>query len=94
MIDVDGAVVGYVAYEMQADGSGYIDYLAVDETLRGRGLGRALVSTATADLVTSGATHAHLTVREANAAARALYASLDYEEERIAIPYRRGFTLP
>lgn len=87
-------VVGYVAYEVQPDGSGYIDYLAVDEGLRGRGLGRALVGTATADLVERGVTYAHLTVREANASARALYSSLDYDEERIAIPYRLGFTLP
>ena len=94
VIEEGGRVVGYVAYEMQADGSGYIDYLAVEEELRGGGLGRALVSTATADLVDRGATHAHLTVREANASARALYASLGYDEERIAIPYRRGFTLP
>ncbi len=94
VIEDDGCVVGYVAYEMQPDGSGYIDYLAVDERLRGRGLGRALVSTATADLVTSGVDHVHLTVREANGAARALYASLGFEEERIAVPYRRGFSLP
>ena len=94
VIEDEGSVVGYVAYEMQPDGSGYIDYLAVDESLRSRGLGRALVSTATADLVQRGATYAHLTVREANGAARALYASLGFEEERIAIPYRKGFTLP
>ena len=94
VIEEAGRVVGYVAYEMQPDGSGYIDYLAVDEQLRGRGLGRGLVSTATADLVDRGVTYAHLTVREANASARALYSSLAYDEERIAIPYRRGFTLP
>lgn len=91
--DADG-VHGYVAYEMQADGSGYIDFLAVDERRRGGGLGRALVSAATADLVDRGATNVHLTVREANQPARALYASLDFVEERIAIPYRRGFSLP
>ena len=94
VIEDDGRVVGYVAYELQADGSGYIDYLAVDEQLRSRGLGRALVSTATADLVERGVTYAHLTVRAANGAARALYASLGFVEERIAIPYRKGFTLP
>lgn len=94
VIEDEGTVVGYVAYETQPDGSGYIDYLAVDESLRSRGLGRSLVSTATADLVERGVTYAHLTVREANGAARALYASLGFEEERIAIPYRRGFTLP
>jgi ribosomal protein S18 acetylase RimI-like enzyme len=39
------------------------------------------------------ATHAHLTVRSANDAARRLYASLGFTEERVLVPMRRGFTL-
>ncbi len=93
VIEVDDTVVGYVAFEMQSDGSGYVDYLAVDEDLRGGGLGAALVDQACRDMFAAGATYAHLTVREDNVAARALYAKLGFAEERLARPYRVGFYL-
>ena len=93
VIEVDGVVVGYVAFEMQSDGSGYIDYLAVDEGQRGHGFGGALVDYACKQMFEAGVTHAHLTVREDNAAARALYARLGFIEERLVRPYRRGFSL-
>lgn len=93
VIEVDGAVVGYVAYERQSDGSGYIDYLAVDEAWRGRGLGRALVEHACQQMFADGVSRAHLTVRQDNAAARALYRHVGFVEERLARPYRIGFRL-
>lgn len=89
-----GACIGYVAVEHQADGSVYVDYLGVDAARRGRGVGRRLVAHAVAQAFAAGASGAHLTAREANAAARALYASLGFAEERVLQPYRRGFTLP
>lgn len=94
IIEIDDGVVGYVAFELQSDGSGYIDYLAVDEGQRGAGLGGALVDQACHDMFADGAVYAHLTVREDNAAARALYARLGFAEERLARPYRLGFYLP
>ena len=94
VIEIDGAVAGYVAYEVQSDNTGYIDFLAVDPAVRSHGLGGALVDHACVDLFGRGVRHAHLTVREANAAARALYARLGFVEERVVRPYRRGFTLP
>ncbi|MGI9607089.1 MAG: GNAT family N-acetyltransferase [Acidimicrobiales bacterium] len=93
VIDDGDGVIGYVAYELQSDGSGYIDFLAVVADHRGDGHGRALVASAVGDLIDRGATSAHLTVRETNEAARALYASLAFVEERIARPYRKGFSL-
>jgi hypothetical protein len=39
------------------------------------------------------ATHAHLTVRLGNVAARRLCGSLGFTEERVLVPMRRGFTL-
>lgn len=93
VIEVDGAVGGYVAYEMQSDGSGYIDYLAVDQALRGHGLGGALVDHACREMFDTGATFIHLTVREDNPSARALYARVGFDEERLARPFRRGFKL-
>jgi ribosomal protein S18 acetylase RimI-like enzyme len=87
------AVGGYIAYELHADGSGYIDFLAVDPELRNAGLGAALVDTACALMFDGGVGHVHLTVREDNAAARALYAGLGFVEDRLARPFRRGFHL-
>lgn len=89
---LDGEVVGYVATEMAHDESLYIDYLGVSDAGRGRGIGRALVATsirARADQ----ATHAHLTVRTSNTAARRLYTSLGFVEDLVIIPHRIGFTL-
>lgn len=86
-------VIGYVAAEMQSDGSGYIDYLGVHADHRGRGVGRALVRAVTDHLFELGATSVNLTVRESNAAARALYESLGFIEERVIRPYRKGFSL-
>lgn len=93
VIDISGRLAGYVAYEVQSDNSGYIDYLAVDREHQGAGLGRALVSHACVDLFDRGVTNVHLSVREGNAAARALYGRIGFIEERTAVPFRKGFTL-
>ncbi len=93
VVELESDVRGYVAVEMHSDGSGYIDFVAVDELARGRGLGRELVRYACADLFGRGATFVHLTVRESNRAARSLYASLAFVETRLARPFRMGFTL-
>ena len=88
----DDHVLGYVAAESQNDGSFYIDYLGVAPEHRQRGIGRDLVAAAL-HLAPADRTHAHLTVREGNTGARALYASLDFTEERVLTPYRKGFLL-
>jgi ribosomal protein S18 acetylase RimI-like enzyme len=88
----DGRVVGYVATELQNDGSLYIDFLGVTDRLRGRGVGRALIAAAMRRHVGRADT-AHLTVREHNAAAQALYASLGFVAELVFIPFRRGFSV-
>lgn len=92
--EIDGAVVGYVALEEQADGSGYVDFLGVDEAHRGAGIGGGLVAAGVAALRERGCGRIHLTVREANTAARALYARLGFVEEATLVPLRKGFTLP
>lgn len=89
---LDGVVVGYVATEMEHDGSLYIDFLGVSDACRGQGIGRALVATAIRARADD-ATHAHLTVRESNATARRLYASLGFVEDLVIIPHRIGFTI-
>jgi ribosomal protein S18 acetylase RimI-like enzyme len=88
-----GRVVGYVAAERQPDGSGYIDFLAVDDAARGRGVGAVLVARACGvlhDRFTC--TTVHLTVREDRTAARRLYARLGFVEDRLIRPWRRGFS--
>jgi ribosomal protein S18 acetylase RimI-like enzyme len=92
--EVAGTIVGYVAVERQEDGSGYIDYLGVDETQRRRGFGAELVRAGVAALARIDARPVNLTVREDSAGARELYRSLGFDEERVARPYRRGFSIP
>jgi ribosomal-protein-alanine N-acetyltransferase len=93
VVDADGEVVAYVAVERQADGGGYIDYLGVTPAARRRGLGGDLVRAGVAELQRLDVTSIGLTVRVGNGAARELYRSLGFEEERVAIPLRRGFSL-
>lgn len=87
----DGTVVGYVAAEVQEAGEGYLDYLGVDPVVRRRGIGGLLVEAACDELREAGCPVVHLTVREDNAAARSLYAQLGFTEERVLVPWRRGF---
>jgi ribosomal protein S18 acetylase RimI-like enzyme len=89
----DDEVVGYVAAEGQEDGSGYLDFLGVTSGARGTGTGRRLVAVACDILRTDHAcAQAHLTVRATNVAARRLYDSLGFIEERLLQPWRKGFT--
>ncbi|MEO6653058.1 MAG: GNAT family N-acetyltransferase [Ilumatobacteraceae bacterium] len=90
----DGRVTGYVAVERQPDGSGYIDFVGVRPSERRRGLGRALVRAGVAALLAIDADPVHLTVRDDIVGARELYESLGFTEERLALPFRRGFPHP
>lgn len=75
----DGEVAGYAAGNVQPDGDGYIDFLAVDVAARGGGIGRRLVlALGRRLLVASSSRRVHLTVHEHRTPARALYASLGF----------------
>jgi ribosomal protein S18 acetylase RimI-like enzyme len=89
-----GEFAGYVAVELQPDGSGYVDFLGVAPAHRRRGLGTELVRAGVAALRERGAGDVHLTVREADHGARALYTGLGFVEERVITPVRRGFRQP
>jgi ribosomal protein S18 acetylase RimI-like enzyme len=89
----DGELLGYVAVERQPDGTGYIDYVGVAPEHRRRGVGAELIRGGVAALRTIGCESTHLTVREHSEAARALYSSLGFIEERLVIPLRKGFSL-
>jgi ribosomal protein S18 acetylase RimI-like enzyme len=93
VVSVERGIGGYVATELQHDGSLYIDFLGVDPSARRQGLGRALVAAAVRQGASRGASRVHLSVRESNAAARGLYHSLGFVEDRVIRPYRKGFSL-
>ena len=89
---VDGGTpIGYVAYQIQADGSGYIDYLGVEPAARRRGVARSLIRDACSALATHGVTDVHLTVRADLPGATQLYLSEGFVRERTIAPYRLGF---
>jgi ribosomal protein S18 acetylase RimI-like enzyme len=87
--DRSGTAIGYLAIEQQLDGQGYIDFLGVDPSEGGKGIGAKLVAAGCAWLHRVGSHEVHLTVREANVLARRLYERLGFEEERILVPWRR-----
>jgi len=88
---LDGKTVGYLRAEIQSAGDGYLDFVGVDPQHRGSGLGRALVARSIVELAAQGVNSVSLTVREDNVAARALYAHLGFEGDRVLIPLRLGF---
>ncbi len=83
--------VGYIGAERQGDGSGYIDFVGVDEGSRGRGIGRLLVVSAVDRLRALGCGEISLTVLASNHTARRLYTMVGFEEERILRAWRKGF---
>jgi ribosomal protein S18 acetylase RimI-like enzyme len=74
--------VGWVAGRVLASGRGYVDMLAVVMSERHRGLGRALLLHAFADLQLAGGRDVTLAVQAENAAALGLYRSVGLEVER------------
>lgn len=79
-------LVGYVLALVMAD-EGEIADVAVAPDARGRGVARALLDQMIVDLVAEGVRALYLEVRESNAAARALYRSLEFEQ----VGRRRGY---
>jgi ribosomal protein S18 acetylase RimI-like enzyme len=78
----DGRPVGWVAGRLLDSGRGYINTLAVATGERGRGLGRALLLCAFADLRSAGARGLALDVEAENQTALGLYRSVGLEVER------------
>jgi ribosomal protein S18 acetylase RimI-like enzyme len=78
----DGRPVGWVPGRLLHSGRGYVDTLAVATSDRRRGLGRALLLHALADLQLAGARGLTLGVEAHNETALGLYRSLDLDIER------------
>lgn len=82
------AVLGFVGFQVQPDGVGYVSSLYVSPHLQGGGVGRLLLSGAEHELRTAGARAARLWVFEENAPSRAFYARQGWQ------PDGRRETLP
>jgi ribosomal protein S18 acetylase RimI-like enzyme len=78
----DGRPVGWVAGRVLIGGRGYVEMLAVAASERHRGLGRALLLHAFADLQLAGARDLTLEAQADNATALGLYRSVGLEVER------------
>lgn len=78
----DGRPVGWVVGRVYSDGRGWIRQVAVARAARGRGLGRALLLHALAELRSRGATTFALGVQAANANAIRLYRDVGFEVAR------------
>ena len=83
-----GLPIGYVAGQVQPDGDGYVDFLAVDADHRGAGAGRALVAAVAADVIPrSDKRRICLTVRADREPAVALYERLGFVREASLVAY-------
>jgi mycothiol synthase len=78
----DGRPAGWVTARIMASGRGYVDTLAVDASERRRGLGRALLLRAFAELQEAGAQGLELGVQAENETALGLYRSVGLEVHR------------
>lgn len=91
-----GRPVGWVMGRVLDDGRGWVSQLAVSLTERGNGLGRALLTHSTNDLLAAGADGLGLNVQADNANAIGLYRSvgLDVEREWLVyeVPVANGVT--
>lgn len=93
VVDLEGTIAGYVSGQLQADGQAYVDFMMVEPSFRGRGLGRALLAGLIEQLLRAGRpSRLHLTVSELRPAALALYESLGMRREASIRGYRGTLT--
>lgn len=85
----DGGLLGYASAEVQADGGGYLDFIAVAPAARGQGLSKVLLATiGRTILAASSEGKVSLTVKEANATAVGLYESFGFTRAGVLVGYR------
>jgi ribosomal protein S18 acetylase RimI-like enzyme len=82
-------LLGYAAGRVQPDGEGYLDFIAVADVARGRGVGRDLMVAVCRPVIASATTgKLHLTVQDHRAPARRLYESLGFQRSLSIVGYR------
>ncbi|ANS78631.1 hypothetical protein SGUI_1235 [Serinicoccus hydrothermalis] len=89
VLERDGEVAGYASGEIQADGAGYLDFLAIAPGHRGTGLAPGMLSAISRELLRrSGQGTVDLVVDEVNAPAVALYEGFGYVRDAELLGYR------
>jgi ribosomal protein S18 acetylase RimI-like enzyme len=73
LLDVGGELAGSVALTDEGDGTGYVRWYLIDPTLRGRGLGRRLLSELVAEARAAGYLRLHLETFSELRTAAAIY---------------------
>lgn len=89
VLEQDGEVVGYASAEVQADGEGYLDFIALAPQARGQGLAGALLARIGRDvLAASAAASVNLTVTQDNRPAVRLYEAFGFVRDAELVGYR------
>jgi ribosomal protein S18 acetylase RimI-like enzyme len=90
VVAVDGStLLGYAAGRVQADGEGYLDFIAVSDAARGRGTGKDLMAAICRPVIAGSTTRKlHLTVQDHRAPARRMYESLGFQRSLSIVGYR------
>ncbi|MEO7130204.1 MAG: N-acetyltransferase [Dermatophilaceae bacterium] len=87
--DSGPGILGYASAEVQADGAGYLDFIAITRSARGNGLSKVLLAAIGRMILTaSDKGSLSLTVKEDNAPAVALYESFGFIRDAVLVGYR------
>ncbi|GAB3120524.1 GNAT family N-acetyltransferase [Glaciibacter psychrotolerans] len=87
--DTGPEILGYASAEVQADGAGYLDFIAIAPQSRGNGLSKVLLAAIGRMILTASDTGSlSLTVKAENAPAIALYESFGFTRDGVLVGYR------
>lgn len=89
--ECDGELAGYVTCSISEEGKASIGLLAVAEGLRGRGIGKALLSSACEWFCARGALEASVVAQGGNRPAIQLYQSLGFQIDSIFLWYHKWY---
>lgn len=89
--DVDGVACGYITGRLLPDGRGSIGLLGVGESVRGRGVGAALIHAALAAFAAQGLTQVSVVTQGRNVAAQRAYARQGFLSQSIRLWYHKWF---
>jgi ribosomal protein S18 acetylase RimI-like enzyme len=88
-----GGLAGYAVVQCHARDQGHLDFVGVRPDLRRQGLGRALVVAGVHWLQERNCDTITLTLDENLRAARSVYESVGFVEERVVRPWRKGVSV-